>query len=73
MKSNQPFTSSSGISHAKEDLSPYFVQAVQTAKAELPEAIGARPPHHPLSRGGLTIEENLQALCPKCNLVKGNR
>ena len=27
----------------------------------------------PFSRGGLTTEDNLQALCPKCNLVKGNR
>lgn len=27
----------------------------------------------PFSKGGLTAEDNLQALCPKCNLVKGNR
>jgi hypothetical protein len=27
----------------------------------------------PFSRGGLTTEDNLQALCPRCNLRKGNR
>lgn len=27
----------------------------------------------PFSKGGLTTEDNLQALCPRCNLVKGNR
>jgi len=45
MKKDRPFTAPSGRTYRKDELSPYFVQAAQTAKSELPEAIGSRLSH----------------------------
>jgi hypothetical protein len=50
MKANSPFPSPSGKSYTKEQLSPYFVEAVQLAKAELPDVLSERLTHGRLAR-----------------------
>ena len=46
MKPPRPFTAPSGNHFTKESLSPFFLDAVQVAKAELPDLLSARLTHN---------------------------
>ena len=45
MNKNTPFTSPSGNSYSKEEISPYLLEVAQVTKSELPDFIGNRLSH----------------------------